>query len=56
MRGRMRQSERLQVTRQAAMTTNVAREAALAFMDADKNGDGVLDWDEVRFGNDGAVG
>ena len=40
-------SERLKAERDAAKAANVAREAALAFLEADANGDGVLDWDEV---------
>ena len=36
------------IERKAAKSTNVAREAALAFAEADANGDGELDWDEVH--------
>jgi hypothetical protein len=40
-------SARLQTERETAKATNIAREAALAFVEADANGDGILDWDEV---------
>ena len=38
--------ERRQIERAAAQATNVAREAALAFLEADANNDGQLEWDE----------
>jgi hypothetical protein len=41
-------SQRLAIERSAAHSTNCSREAALAFVDSDANGDGVLDFSEVR--------
>lgn len=34
--------------RKCALGTNIAREAALAFLDADANNDGILDWPEFK--------
>ena len=44
-------SDRLKADRESAKAANVAREAALAFLEADANGDGILDWEEVRQSN-----
>ena len=38
--------ERWKLERKCASTTNVAREASLAFLEADANGDGVLEYHE----------
>ena len=39
--------EKQATDKQTAHTTNMSREAALAFANADANGDGVLEWHEV---------
>ena len=41
-------TDRMQIDRAAASATNVAREAAMAFLDADVNNDGQLEFEEVR--------
>ena len=41
-------SAALHDARLTVKATNVAREQALAFLDADANGDGALDFEEVR--------
>ena len=45
---RRKQFEQQVTAKQTAHTTNMSREAALAFANADANGDGVLEWHEVR--------
>ena len=42
----MNHSERLANERSTVKSTNIAREAALAFLDADENNDGSLDFEE----------
>ena len=41
-------TQKLKVAKEAVHATNIAREAALAFLKADANGDGVLEWHEVH--------
>ena len=41
-------SEQREIDKKTAKTTNVAREAALAFMEADVNADGKLTWEEFK--------
>ena len=44
----MLKGDRWKLEKKCASTTNIAREASLAFLEADVNGDGILEFDEFK--------